>query len=575
MTDHATRKVSLDDGTFSWRVLADWASAFESSNAPDWMNPGRTPGARCVKRNPRRAVWRLRLRGEWVYVKLYRQRAVSETEWRVGRYALEHGVATVTPIACGVAARGSSSVLVTRELPDAVPLDRYWEQVKRASNRTDRHLRGRVLIAGLAGLLADAHRSGLYHRDLHAANLLVCPIREGRPRVALVDLHDVRIGVAVTDHEAVHNLVQLNQWFARHATLPERYRFLRAYLALRSPEWVSRDALRTWAARIVTKSGPHAARLWAKRDRRVVRTGTYFARVRPAKGWRGHVALRCKRPIPGSRASTLTFTSQQWASWLAEPERWFVVPRPELLLKDSASGLVCRAELPVDDEAGGSLPIVCKRSRSRNWLKRLWYLLRRSRPVQTFRIGHALLNRELPTARPLAALERRVCGLVVDGLVITEAVPDAEDLDTLLRMKLIHQSPRRRRRVKDELIAELSKLYVAMHERGCYHRDMKAPNLLVSWSPDSDDPPRITLIDLDGVRVGRDVSASQRLRMLMRLNVSLDACRVLTRSDRVRFLKRFLGRGRNWKEVWRQVDAASTRKRARKDETRASFAPST
>ena len=570
MIDGADRVVQRVCGRFSWQVLESWASALEPSVAPDWTDLTGASGAELVKRNAQREVWRLRVQGERVFVKVYRRGPVSVAEWQAGRYALAQGLDTVKPIACGVDARrpaAGPSVLVTQELAGAVPLDLYWETIRTASDPTERYRRGRQLIGVLADLLASAHRSGFRHQDLHAANLLVQPSSTGRPRVVLVDLHDVRTGPPVADHEAVHNLVQLNQWFVRHATGAERLRFLKAYLVSREPDSCLRADLRNWAARVDTEAGPHAAALWAKRDRRVVRTGKYFARVQPGSRWRGHVALQCKRPVPGSRASRLVFTSEQGERWLDNPERWFTPARRDLLLKDSASGLVCRAELPVDASSGGPLPIVCKRPRNRNWFKRLWYLFRPSRPVQTFKLGHALLNREIPTARPLAALERRVCGLVVDGLVITEAIPDAEDLDTMLRMKLVHESSGRQRCVKDQLIGELIRLYTGMHKRGCFHRDMKAPNLLVQWSPDRDDPPRITLIDLDGMRIGREVSASQRLRMIMRLNVSLDACRVLTLSDRVRFLKGYLGRHRyNWKTVWQQIDRASLRKRQQKAE---------
>ena len=81
-------------------------------------------------------------------------------------------------------------------------------------------------------------------------------------------------------------------------------------------------------------------------------------------------------------------------------------------------------------------------------------LSRPARPIHTFRRGHALLNRDLPTARPLVALQRRIAGLIVDGLVITEAIPDTEDLDALLRMRLLDQPPARQRPGKRHLTAQ-------------------------------------------------------------------------------------------------------------------------
>ena len=53
--------------------------------------------------------------------------------------------------------------------------------------------------------------------------------------------------------------------------------------------------------------------------------------------------------------------------------------------------------------------------------------------------------------------------------------------------------------------------------------------------------------------------------MLMRLNVSLDHCRRVTCTDRLRFLQRLLGHygaaPDNWKPLWRRLTGMSARKR--------------
>jgi hypothetical protein len=50
------------------------------------------------------------------------------------------------------------------------------------------------------------------------------------------------------------------------------------------------------------------------------------------------------------------------------------------------------------------------------------------------------------------------------------------------------------------------------------------------------------LVDLDGVRMGLRVSAGRRGKDLMRLSVSLDEWGVGRRTDRLRFLRTYLGR---------------------------------
>jgi hypothetical protein len=89
------------------------------------------------------------------------------------------------------------------------------------------------------------------------------------------------------------------------------------------------------------------------------------------------------------------------------------------------------------------------------------------------------------------------------------------------------------------------------------------------------------LVDLDGVRKGLGVSAVRRGKDLMRLSVSLDEWGVARRTDRLRFLRAYLGRrgcpeamtilgrrrgdrreARRLRRWWRRIARASARKMA-------------
>ena len=100
---------------------------------------------------------------------------------------------------------------------------------------------------------------------------------------------------------------------------------------------------------------------------------------------------------------------------------------------------------------------------------------------------------------------------------------------------------------------------------------MKAPNIMVQWDSDSADPPRVLLVDLDGVLKPWWKRSDNLVRAIMRLNVSLDHCRLVTRSDRVRFLQRYLeriGKPRgDWKALWHRIGQWSQAKRTLKAQT--------
>ncbi len=460
-------------------------------------------------------------------------------------------------------------MLITDGASQAVPLSQYWLELRDQADRRQQKRRIDALTDVLAQLIASAHQNGFEHFDMHAGNLLVRRCGNNAPAVLFVDLHAVGIDKPVSDRAVVRNLAQLNQWFRKNASRSQRLRFLKRYLAFRDELALTAARRRKLGLsyRELTRSmdraaAAHARRLWAKRDRRALRNGKYFAKLRLGGGWGAHVFLKCKHPMTDSRASAMEFTDEQWRRWLSEPAAWIRAARPAPRLKDSHTATVWRAQLPVD---GKPLEVICKRSLYRTWLKRLCTCLGRSRDFRTWQKGHALLNRDLPTALPLAVLERRRAGVLIDSLAITEAIPDASDLDALLELHLARVPARHQRRARDQLIGQLVRLFKQLESRGFSHRDMKAANVLVHRTVAGEAPPRLTLIDLTGLSLHRRLSRGRRLQALVRLNVSLDRCRTITLTDRLRFLKGYLvGPGRSdagWKQLWRELAALSERKR--------------
>lgn len=180
-------------------------------------------------------------------------------------------------------------------------------------------------------------------------------------------------------------------------------------------------------------------------------------------------------------------------------------------------------------------------------------------------MGQSLLHRDLPTARPLAVLERRIGPVCLDCLLITEAMPGALDLHALLVKAAGELGSRDWFRLKRLLVERLAIHIRRFEERGFVHRDLKAQNILVIPHQDH----RLMWIDMDGVRLS---GRGNWLRSLVRLHVSLLEAPGLTRTDRVRFLKAFYARfGRpadSWRRTWRAaqplVEAKLRAQRARR-----------
>lgn len=567
--------------SLAWTYRNGFGDVLGRIPASTWLNPEGQDGWRRIKANSLREVWRAPLGGRVFFVKYYRINGPASrlramlrgpaclAEWNSGIYALGAGIAAVQPAGYAVNVRrqgGTQSLLVTEGVEPAQPLNEFWASLASDVQPRRRREDARQVIELLGEMIARAHQAGFEHMDMHAANILVQPTAIRRYRTLFVDLHSARLGGPLSDRAVVRNLAQLNQWFRRHASIGDRIRFLRAYFRWRNEYEQAFEHARPLeltfeqlVKALVDEADTHAQRLWAQRDRRVRRSGRYFSRIRLPGRWRGSVFVRCKQPLAESRASTLVLDKAWWRRQLASPLRWFDSPDKAEACKDSHSAMVARAVL---DHPDGRLPVILKRPRLRNWRRTLAQLIGGTRTMRAWRMGHALLHRDIAAARPLAAVERRIGPFATDSLLMTEAVPGAVDLEAALRREHAERLPRDWFAYKRDLLRLLVRHVRLLQDRGFAHRDCKAGNILVVEHPQR----KLLWIDMDGLRHVRRLSRSQMLRPLMRLHVSLLEVPGLTRTDRVRFLRAFFARfgvgPREWRAAHREIARLSERKLA-------------
>ncbi len=231
-----------------------------------------------------------------------------------------------------------------------------------------------------------------------------------------------------------------------------------------------------------------------------------------------------------------------------------------LLLKDSRSSTVAEFDLSVN---GTPRRVIWKRFRLTSRGDPFVALLRRTPALRSWVHGHGLRERCLPTPRPLLVLHRRRHGLAQEGYLLTEKVSDAEELSRHVGGLGSLPDAERRRRLRG-LLEQVARLVRELHRRQLGHRDLKAANVLVQRT---DSGPALWLIDLVGVTCHRALSRRQRVRNLTRLHASFHCHPLLTRTDRLRFLRTYLGWGlygkQGWKVWWRALGTATSRKVAK------------
>lgn len=342
-------------------------------------------------------------------------------------------------------------------------------------------------VEAAAAELARLHASGCRHADLHLDNFLTA---RGALRPSLID------------GDGVRRVRRGELGFAR--SLADL-----AVLGAQRPPRLDPGLDGVWRAYAAARGWPAGAaetqRLRAAVDRqRRARLRRYLA-----KAQRDCSEFRCRRDWRHYEVAVRSAWDDELAALLDDPE---AAMARATVLKAGNSATVVRAPL-------GSSTCVIKRYN----LKGPWHALRRNlRPLTRFRTawcnGQRLHMLEIPTARPLALLERRfgpwrgVAYLVMEDL----AGAPGGTLDLAAEVEAVG--------LQEARLEQVVQIFRDLETAQLVHGDTKATNFLVAAGG-------LHLVDLDALAEG---GASGRQR------------------DRRRFLDNF----RHRPEVQRQVEAA-------------------
>jgi tRNA A-37 threonylcarbamoyl transferase component Bud32 len=545
-----------------WHVHPEYWDLFLGSDGlrlAEWLRTGQ---ATVVKHGPHRTVYRVQLPEGDFFLKHYRlhdARAVlrelvrpakARMEYERARAVAARGIPTVVPLACGEVAHAfppADSFLITRALDGTQPLSDFLEITLPALPPACQGSVRQRLAVELARFVARLHEGGILHTDFHPGNLLVRLEQDGHPVLYLIDLHAVRVSRRPLPWRVRRaNLVMLNRWFAVRASRTDRLRFWNAYG--RCPSGRMPAVHRERARDLEARTWQSNLRFWSGRDRRCRVENRYYQRVRNADVI-GYVVRDVYPPA-----------LERLLADLDEPFR-----RPGVrLLKDSRSSSVAELDLPV---RGVTRRVIYKRFRVTAWTDPWTALVRATAALRSWVHGQGLRERSLPTPRPLAMFHRLRYGMIYEGYLLTERVPDAVGLDRYLT-GLAEQRAERDRPILRRGIELVARLLRELHRRQLSHRDLKASNVLVQpWACGHPGPGvefgdpvfgRLWLIDLVGVRHHRKLPRSRKVQNLARLHASFWRHPFLTRTDKLRFLRVYLQWGlfgrSGWKTWWRQIE---------------------
>ncbi len=193
----------------------------------------------------------------------------------------------------------------------------------------------------------------------------------------------------------------------------------------------------------------------------------------------------------------------------------------------------------------------------RNLRDRLSVLVRPSRAVRAWKGARILLDQGLDTATPVCVGEERLIGIVTRCFLVTEAVPDALEIEHYIREGFSDGGPERVSG-KRKFISFFGETIGRMHRLGIFQGDLRGRNVLVQKT----NPPRIFLIDNERTRIYRRLPGRKRLKNLVQANMTIHP--LVTRTDRVRFFYAYLSENpdlRDGKRMWMRRILDRTRER--------------
>lgn len=169
---------------------------------------------------------------------------------------------------------------------------------------------------------------------------------------------------------------------------------------------------------------------------------------------------------------------------------------------------------------------------------RMW--LRPGKARAEYERALAVRARRVPTFTPLAAGEPCRGEDSGESYLLTQALDNTQPLNTYLEKALPLLPPPRRTRIRQALARELGRLLADMHDAGIVHRDLHTGNVLLDLG--DEDRPRLYLIDLHAVRLGRRLGwrASRDNLVILNRWFILRA----SRADRLRFWHAYCARRR-------------------------------
>lgn len=355
---------------------------------------------------------------------------------------LNNNIPTPALLAEARDASGKLHFLIFEKIQDAYNLDWLWQQKTDVSELAP-------LIRATTIELATQHVSGIKQRDLHLKNFLIA-----NKKIYTLDGDSIeQIPEPLSKKDSIEHLAL---FFSQLGAGTDEFQKELFDLYANSRSWIVRPEDTALFIASVKKWRKERTQRFQKK---ILRNSSAFYRM---------------DNLTALMMLDRQYQSESFLRFLKNPESFFAKPETEILKAGNSSTV---AKIKIDDKY-----FVIKRYNMKSFFHWLRRAFRASRAQQSWRLSHQLLLNGIPTAKPVAFVEKHFLGLRHKSYFLMEYI-DGKDLGEYFSTNSEKQIMATRVKA---LINQLAEIHFT-------HGDLKKTNILINQN-------RPVLIDLDGMQ---------------------------------------------------------------------------
>ncbi len=459
-------------------------------------------------------------KGYFNYIKYLFVPTRTKTEWKVGNALLSKNINTALPLAIAEKTTyrmQDISLLVTEAVTNSEIFLDFCQANYSGTLSTEKEEEKKEILRKLALFVRDIHKNGFCHYDLHAGNILIKFKNKQSKSIQdctlyVIDLHSVKILKQLSVRKRLLNFAQIFNSLSSILTKNDKLDIVRSYgtnaLGRSMDEYVLVRQIEVQSSRM------RDIHYRSRRKRCLKERSSVFTNKR----FTGMKMFFRKCYDTGAFQELV----EKHNSTLANNDK-------TLILKRDLKTSLTRASFK-----GSTIKnVVIKQYSTKSGLRILKNIFRRSAGKRAWVAGNGLRVYGFNTPEPMALLEKKMYGINTDSYLIMEEIQDSMEMDRYILKNFHDQSSIKYFKEKKSFINNLAKTIGKMHNHNIFHHDLKTCNIMVKEKSFD-----FILLDFDKVSFEEKITIRKRTKNLTQINLSTP--RLITVTDRLRFLKEYL-----------------------------------